>query len=63
MDRVKTPPTRRNARQRAHDRLDELFDLAEREQLWGNVNPDIIIQNGRIVKMDFAAKLGEKFDN
>lgn len=62
MSPATTAQEKRNARQRAHDRLDHFLDLAEREQLWGKINSEILIQQGRIVKLDFAPVLGEKFD-
>lgn len=52
--------TVRTMRQKAHDRLDTLLDIAEGEQLWGSIKPDILIQAGKIVKLDFEASLGEK---
>ena len=49
------------ARKRAHARLDQFFDIALKERLWGDVIVKARIEDGAIVRVGFAPDLGEKF--
>lgn len=46
--------------ERACERLRDLDRKAQREQLWGHATVTPIYQDGRIIKIDFEFKGGEK---